>query len=304
MKSDKERTSLAEQYFQMAGTILVVLNDQGGVVRINKKGCAVLGYKEDEIVGENWFDICVPKNIKGTVKEVFAKLMCGEIEPVEYYENSILTKSGEERVIAWHNSLLRDNAGNISGVLSSGEDISDHKKAEQALIDEKNFSKALVNSLPGVFYLFDSQGKLLQWNDNFMVVSGYSIEDLKDMSPADFFEGEDRERVVVAVQKVFDEGKAEVEAFFTTKQGKKIAYYFTGLIAEIKGQAYLVGMGIEITDRKSAEEKMKNTLDDLQLFKSMSVGRETRMIELKREVNNLSKNLGRPEPYDITFAEE
>ena len=68
------------------------------------------------------------------IKSVFSKLMTGDIEPVEYFENAIITKSGEERMVAWHNAYLKDGAGNITGTLSSGQDITDRKKMEEELL--------------------------------------------------------------------------------------------------------------------------------------------------------------------------
>jgi PAS domain S-box-containing protein len=71
------------------------------------------------------------------VLEVFNKLVTGEIEPVEYYENPVLTKSGEERIIAWHNTVLRDEKGKFISTVVSGEDISERKRAQEALRDSE-----------------------------------------------------------------------------------------------------------------------------------------------------------------------
>ncbi len=130
----RQERNRAQQYLNVAAVIMVALNDQGMVTLINKKGCDVLGYKEEEIVGKNWFDLCIPELIKKEVKGVFEKLMAGKNKLVEYYENPILTKSGEERIIAWHNNILKDEKENIIGSLSSGEDITKRKQTEADLI--------------------------------------------------------------------------------------------------------------------------------------------------------------------------
>ncbi|UCH96141.1 MAG: PAS domain S-box protein, partial [Candidatus Aminicenantes bacterium] len=104
----RQERNRAQQYLNVAAVIIIALNDQGIVTLINKKGCDVLGYKEEEIVGKNWFDLCIPERIKEDVKGVFKELMAGKTELVEYYENPILTKSGEERIVAWHNNILKD----------------------------------------------------------------------------------------------------------------------------------------------------------------------------------------------------
>ena len=130
----RQERNRAQQYLNVAAVIIVAINDQGIVTLINKEGCDVLGYKEEEIVGKSWIDLCVPERIKKEVKGVFEKLMSGNNELVEYYENSILTKSGEERIVAWHNNILKDEKGNIIGTLSSGKDITKRKQAEADLI--------------------------------------------------------------------------------------------------------------------------------------------------------------------------
>ena len=110
----------AQGYLDVAGVILVVIAADRTVSLINKKGCEVLGYEEDQIVGQDWFKQFVPRRNYQAVVAAFGQLMAGEIAPVEHFENSIVTRSGAERVIAWHNTVLRDAAGRITGTLSSG----------------------------------------------------------------------------------------------------------------------------------------------------------------------------------------
>ena len=126
----KERDK-AQQYLDIAEVIMVAINIQGEVTLINKKGCQVLGYKEEKIIGKDWFNNFLPGRIRDEVREVSLKLLAGEIEPVEYIENAVLTKSGRERIITWHNTILKDEAGNIIGTLSSGNDITETKRAEE-----------------------------------------------------------------------------------------------------------------------------------------------------------------------------
>jgi len=130
----REERDKAQQYLSIARVIIVALNSRGQITLINKRGCEVLGYKEEEMIGKNWFDLCIPEKMREEVKEVFKKLMAGELKIAEYYENSILNRAGEERIIAWHNTALRDKKGNIIGTLSSGEDITERKLTEAELL--------------------------------------------------------------------------------------------------------------------------------------------------------------------------
>jgi PAS domain S-box-containing protein len=130
----RQERNKAQQYLTIAGVIIVAINDEGIVTLINKKGCDVLGYKEEEIIGKNWFDLCVPETEKKERKDIFKKVMAGKAEEAEDYENSIMTISGEERIIAWHNTTLTDEKSHIIGTLSSGEDITKRKQTEEELI--------------------------------------------------------------------------------------------------------------------------------------------------------------------------
>ncbi|UCG58135.1 MAG: PAS domain S-box protein [Phycisphaerales bacterium] len=130
----REERDKAQQYLSVARVVIVALDLEGRVTLINKMGCEVLGYKEEEIIGNNWFDFCIPAKTRHKVREIFLKLIAAEFKAAECYENPILTKDGEERIIAWHNTLLRDNAGQVIGTLSSGEDITERKRTEAELI--------------------------------------------------------------------------------------------------------------------------------------------------------------------------
>jgi len=123
----------AQQYLDIAGVMFVVIDAEHRVTLINRKGCECLGYNETEIIGQNWFDHFIPEYDREGSRRVFLQLISGETALNEYYENSVLTRSGSERLIAWHNAALKDEKGNITGTLSSGEDITERKEAEKEL---------------------------------------------------------------------------------------------------------------------------------------------------------------------------
>lgn len=134
-KSLQFERNRAQMYIDIAGVMLVSLNREGSLSLINRKGSEILGYKQEEIIGKNWFDNFIPSSMREQVREVFLQLMAGEVELGEYYENPVVSRCGEEKVIAWHNTLYRDEEGNVAGTLSSGEDITIRKKAEKELED-------------------------------------------------------------------------------------------------------------------------------------------------------------------------
>lgn len=154
LKIERDR---AQKYLDIAGTMFVAINTEGIVTLINKKGCKILGYEEDKIVGKNWFENFLPERIKKEVLSVSHKLLSGEIEPAEYYENPILTKKGEERLVAWHNTVIKDENDNIIGHLSSGEDITENKQADEAIKQERNQLINILDSLEDGIYIVNQQ---------------------------------------------------------------------------------------------------------------------------------------------------
>ncbi|MHC4215553.1 MAG: transporter substrate-binding domain-containing protein, partial [Planctomycetota bacterium] len=124
----------AQRYLDTVEAIIVALDREGRVTLINQKGCRLLGYGEDELIGQHWFSTCLPQpDGMEIVYPAFLKLIDGEIEAAEYFENSIISRKGELRQIAWHNGLIRDEQGRIIGTLSAGEDITERKRTEEAL---------------------------------------------------------------------------------------------------------------------------------------------------------------------------
>ena len=128
-----QEKEMAQNYLDIAGVIIVLIDKAGKVVLINKKGAEILGYSQREIVGKNWFSNFLPKVIRDGVKDIFSKVISGKEKFAEYYENPVLTKKGEERLISWHNTALRNDQGKIVASLSSGEDITQRKLIEERL---------------------------------------------------------------------------------------------------------------------------------------------------------------------------
>ncbi|MHA1931425.1 MAG: PAS domain S-box protein [Promethearchaeota archaeon] len=129
----KKAREKADMYLKLAGVILVALNRDGVITLLNKKGYEILKYEEGELVGKSWFEFCLPPQNRERVQDYFNKLIRGEIDIVPFYENSVITKNGDEKIITWSTILFKDADGNITGLLSSGEDITESRKAEKEL---------------------------------------------------------------------------------------------------------------------------------------------------------------------------
>ena len=135
--------------------------------------------------------------------------------------------------------------------------IKSSKRALDDLNREKLFSEKVLDSLPGIFYLYDDKENLIRWNKNHETLTGYSSAELPQRRMLDWFEGEDRKRVDNAVKELFIKGgRSDVEAHLIVKDNRKIPYYFTGVRMKIDSQTYLLGMGTDLTDIKRVENKL------------------------------------------------
>ena len=139
------------------------------------------------------------------------------------------------------------------------DEIAAHKLSEENILKEKNFTKTLIDSLPIIFFLFDSKGKMLQWNKTAELISKYSADEIAKMIPRDFITEEDRVRVEEKIKEAFVKGTAEVEADYLTKSGEKIPFYFTGVRVMVDNLPNVLGIGIDISDRKMTEDALKKS---------------------------------------------
>ena len=124
---------LSKKILDLADVILVALDREGKIQTINRKGCAVLGYARKDLLGRNWFRVALPKRCRDQVLKIHGKVIRGKLKAVRRFTNSIVTKKGEERLISWHNTFLRNPGGRITGSLSSGEDITERTNSQKRL---------------------------------------------------------------------------------------------------------------------------------------------------------------------------
>ena len=137
----------AQGYLNTVESMIVVLERTGRITGANRKACQLLGWKEGELVGQSWFDLCLPQP-EGSelVYPYFQRLMSGELDFEEYFENEIVTRSGERRYIAWHNALLYDDDANVIGILGAGDDITERKQRDAELDAYRHGLEQLVES--------------------------------------------------------------------------------------------------------------------------------------------------------------
>jgi diguanylate cyclase (GGDEF)-like protein/PAS domain S-box-containing protein len=163
----------AQSYLDVAGVMLVAIAADQTVLLANRKACAVLERDEAEIVGANWFDLALPPAAREPTREAFSQLMADNLAPWEYVENLVVTRSGEERLIAWRNTVLRDDGGAIVATLSSGEDITARRQAEEELRGSEARFRTIFEEAPLGVALIDSlDGRIYAVNPRFAEIAG------------------------------------------------------------------------------------------------------------------------------------
>ena len=126
----KDTEAFSENLIQTANLMVVMLDNNGCVTFLNQTAEKITGYTQEEVKGENWFEMLVPRDRYPSFWEEFNRPIAGGVPGA--FENPILTRSGEERYIIWQNNEIRKGQ-QIVGTISYGNDITERKQAEEAL---------------------------------------------------------------------------------------------------------------------------------------------------------------------------
>jgi PAS domain S-box-containing protein len=254
---------MAQKYLDVAGVMLMIIDKDRKVKLINQKGCQILGYEEDEIIGKDWFDIFLPEYVHEKVKVVEEKLRTGDTQGVEYFENPVLTKSGQERIIAWHNTLLRDEEGVPTGVLCSGEDITERKRADEVM----KKSSVIIDSTTDAVITTDVTGNITFWNKGAEIIYGYQKEEAIGKHISIIYKDEDQNVLDFMISELMD-GKdikgIEVTCIDKKRQDVEIFLSLTSLRDEQGNIIEFVGITKDNTERKRAERELNESRQRLE----------------------------------------
>ncbi|MGA8862296.1 MAG: PAS domain S-box protein [Gallionella sp.] len=139
-------------------------------------------------------------------------------------------------------------------------------RAEEALRQESEFDKELIQSLPGIFYMLDTSGRFLMWNKQLEEVLQRSGDEISRSHALEFFDGDDRRLIEENIRRVFSQGDTAVEAVLVTRNGGRIPYFFTGRRIEHDGKPVLVGMGVDMAARKNAEQAILEAKERIEII--------------------------------------
>ncbi|MCG6552259.1 MAG: PAS domain-containing protein, partial [Candidatus Magnetominusculus sp. LBB02] len=246
-----------QRYLDLVGVVIVVVDRHGNVCVVNKRGCDVTGYNKDEIIGRNCFDNFFVDSSRQPSRAIFNQVISGEIEPIEFYETQILTKSGQERTILWHNDVIRDGGGAITYIISSGEDITDMLIRENALRESEEKFKALFEQAMDPLFLVDAKdGRILMFNESAHKLYGYSREEFELIKISDVEIVESPEEIMKHIKKIEKYGADSFETMHKTKDGR-ILHVHAGINnVRIGGKSHNIAIFRDITNMKHVESEL------------------------------------------------
>ncbi len=251
-----------QNFLDIARVIIVVISADQRVVLINRTGCEVLGYKEEEIIGKNWFDNFLPRKYLKSIKSMAVQLFSGDVLTVKDIENPVVTKSGEERMIAWRNTVLRDEKGRITHILSSGEDVTERRQAEAALRESEKKYRKLAETAKDFILIVDLKGHIEYVNNAARELSGYSEDELLKMNILDLLTDTERERLRRRFIKrtVTEAGVFLINTEFINKAGAvRSLEASVSLLRERGVKARLLVIGRDDTERREAVEALRES---------------------------------------------
>ena len=229
----------------------------GALTMLSPSGARLLGYDSvEDLLG-------TPMDKLWKSPEAFQEYVqiLSDQGVVRDLEVILLRKDGSEVFVEASSNIYSDAAGFMLGLEGILRDIGKRKEAEREAVRERMFTDAVMESVPGLLYIYDSQERMVRWNRNFEILTGYAPEELLGSNVAAWFEARepDTSNIRASFQKAMVQGRSEAEALLITKDGRSIPCLFTAARHTIDGQDYLVGMGMDITERKKSEELLRQS---------------------------------------------
>ncbi|MGB4842927.1 MAG: PAS domain S-box protein [Ferruginibacter sp.] len=227
----------------------------GRFVYVNPRFAEIFGYTQRELTDADSVNITVYEPDREIVTNNIRLRMSGKVEGLQYDVRGVTKDGTIIHTELFGRTTQFEGEPAIIGTLI---DITARKTAEDLLIKEKDLSQSIINNLPGVFYIFDQQGEYQLWNKNHETLTGYTAEEMRGLHPRNFIEEGMIDVLYERIQKVFTEGYAEMEACLMSKDGTATAYYFNGISIMYNNKPCLMGVGIDISEKKKAEQEREN----------------------------------------------
>jgi len=247
------------ELFNLQPDSIVVSDLEGNILDVNVAAEMRSGYSREEALHMNLKRLAVPEDV-ARFPEMMKKIV---EEGSTSFEGKSVGKDGTIRDLEIHAGLV-EYEGKQAAMLVA-RDITERRQSEEAIAREKSFSETLLESLPGIVYLRDAAGKFLRWNKNLENLTGYSTDEIQRLGEWGFLFGEDGKALVQQkAREALEKGSARIEGSVVTKKGNRVPYLMTAMRIEFNGKPCIVGMGIDISERKRLEEELRQESEHLE----------------------------------------
>jgi len=251
---------------------IIASDPAGTILMCNRRAAEIHGYADAaELIGKPGPTFIAPADRRRVRATIYSTVTEGRQVSLECQ----ILRHGEERSGELTAAPMREGDGTIVGTVTVVHDITERKERDRALRREREFSAHVIDAIPAVFFVLDREGRYVRWNRNQEVMIDLPPERIRGALALDRIHPQDRQRVADAMAAVFANGSAEVEARGFLGPSREVRHFsLTGRRMELDGVAYLVGCGVDVTERKEAEAaraRLESQL--LQSQKLESVGR-------------------------------
>lgn len=282
---------------------ILMLDGEGKISFWNAAAEKIFGYTDKEAMGQELHELLAPKRFHDAIRKGFGRFqISGEGSVVgKTTELAALRKDGTEFPIELSlSSLKRDKSWNGIGIV---RDISERKRAERVLQDEKDFSDAVIANLPDLFFLIDHQGSLLRWNKHLERLYGLSPEEMPGVNALSFVHEEDRSSAAQMLQNGFETGSASVEVRLNLTNGVR-DYFVTG--NRVASHHGMLAIGVDITEHKHAEKALHAANRALRTLSAgnLALVRAKREDELLGAVTRIIVDIGGYNMAVVSYAQD
>lgn len=242
---------------------------------VNARACEMFKTQSADLLGKCVWDI-FPEAVNSATYHALLNALDTQkhTQSVDLYE----------RLGLWQEYNLYPSADGVSVFV---KDITAQKKKEKEMAETRALADKLINSLPGVFYFYDLNGKFIKWNKKLEEVTGYSSDEIAVMTPLQLFPDDTKESITACTETVLQKGSNDIEADFLNKAGKRIPFYFKKVRFEYNGTSCMLGTGIDITERKKSSEKLEQSYKEIRaLTEYLHKVREEERMRISREIHD------------------
>jgi len=274
---------------------IVGMDAEGRIIIWTPNAEKTFGWKENEVLGKTVAETIVPPAYREQHKQEVAHYLKTDENKVINRLTEIVALNREGKEFPVELTIVPVRQKDSMFFCAFIRDITSRKKAEKEILEanekiikEKNLSDTLINSLPGLFYVFDKDGNFLRWNKAFEDFSGYNAKEIMQMHPLDFIEDADKQLMEQRISQVFENGSANLEASFITKKGERIPFYFTALLHNYDGKPSCLGFGIDLLEIKRLEKELADERVAVQqkVMQAMLKAQETEKSTIGRELHD------------------